>query len=54
MKTFCEYLSESKRQYDFRVKVAGEFTAEQENCLKSLRKRFNSNASECGVLTTSK
>lgn len=35
MKTFKEYLSESKKQYDFRVKVAGEFTAEQETSMKA-------------------
>lgn len=41
MKTFKEYLSESKKQYDFRVKVAGEFTTEQEDTLKSLLGRYN-------------
>jgi len=40
MKNFKEYLSESKRQYDFRVKVAGDFTAEQETKMKSLLDRF--------------
>lgn len=41
MKTFKEYLSESKKQYDFRVKVAGEFTTEQEDALKSLLGRYS-------------
>lgn len=36
MKSFKEHLSESKKQYDFRVKVAGEMTTEQESNLKSL------------------
>lgn len=41
MKTFKEYLSESKKQYDFRVKVAGDFTTEQEDTLKALLGRYN-------------
>lgn len=40
-KTFKEYLSESKKQYDFRVKVAGEFTTEQESMLKNLLNRYS-------------
>lgn len=40
MKNFKEYLSESKRQYDFRVKVAGDFTTEQETKMKTLLDRF--------------
>lgn len=36
MKSFKEHLSESKKQYDFRVKVAGEMTNEQESSLKTL------------------
>jgi hypothetical protein len=40
-KTFKEYLSESKKQYDFRVKVAGEFTTEQESTLKDLLSRYS-------------
>jgi hypothetical protein len=40
MKTFTQYLSESKRQYDFRVKVAGEFTVEQESALKTLLNKY--------------
>ena len=41
MKTFKEYLSESKKQYDFRVKVAGDFTTEQEDTLKTLLGRYS-------------
>ena len=39
-KSFKEHLSEGKKQYDFRVKIAGEFTTEQEDCMKSLLDRF--------------
>ena len=34
-KTFKEHLTESKKQYDFRIKIAGDFTAEQENTMKN-------------------
>jgi len=42
MKTFLNYLSESAsaKKYPFRVKVAGEFTAEQESKLQSMLERF--------------
>jgi hypothetical protein len=40
MKTFTEYLTESKKQYDFRVKIAGDFTTEQETQLKGLLDRY--------------
>jgi hypothetical protein len=40
MKTFINYLSESAKKYDFRVKVAGEFTAEQETELKTLLDKY--------------
>jgi hypothetical protein len=42
MKNFKEYLSESAsaKKHDFRVKVAGEFTTEQEGKLKSMLDRF--------------
>lgn len=40
MKTFTQYLSESAKKYDFRVKVAGEFTAEQETELKTLLDKY--------------
>lgn len=39
-KSFKEYLSENKKQYDFRVKIAGDFTTEQESSLKSLLGRY--------------
>jgi len=42
MKTFQEYLQESvlSKKYPFRVKVAGEFTPEQETRLQSMLDRF--------------
>ena len=42
MKNFKEYLSESytAKKHDFRVKVAGEFTNEQEAKLKTMMDRF--------------
>jgi hypothetical protein len=40
MKNFKEYLSESKKKYDFRVKVAGDFTTEQESTLKTMLEKF--------------
>lgn len=40
MKTFKEHLSESKKQYDFRVKIAGNVTTEQESAMKTLLGRF--------------
>lgn len=40
MKHFTDYLTESKKNYDFRVKVAGEFTTEQESKLRDLLDRF--------------
>ena len=41
MKTFTEYLTESKKTYPFKVKVAGEFTAEQEQTLKGLLDKYS-------------
>lgn len=41
MRSFKEYLTESAKKYDFRVKVAGEFTSEQEAQLKGLLERFS-------------
>ena len=41
MKSFKEHLAESKKQYTFRVKVAGDFTTEQETTLESLLGRFS-------------
>jgi hypothetical protein len=40
MKNFKEYLSESKKQYPFKIKVAGEFSKEQEKTLESLLGRY--------------
>ena len=40
MKNFKEYLTESKKQYDFRVKIAGEVTTEQEEHMKRALGRF--------------
>jgi hypothetical protein len=40
MKNFKEYLSESIKRYDFKVKVAGEFTTEQEDTMKTLLGRY--------------
>ena len=39
-KSFKDYLTESKRTYDFKVKIAGEFTTEQEECLKALLAKY--------------
>lgn len=39
-KTFKDYLMESKKTYPFKVKIAGEVTAEQEDCLKSLLAKY--------------
>ena len=40
MKNFKDYLTESKKQYPFRIKVAGEFNKEQETALKSLLEKY--------------
>ena len=46
MKNFKEYLQESamQKKYEFRVKVAGDFSSEQETKLKSMLERFQVNA----------
>lgn len=44
MKTFTEYLTESQKRYDFKIKIAGEMTNEQENVLKSSLERFVTNS----------
>ena len=41
MKSFTEYLTESKKQYNFKIKVASECTPEQEDRLKGLLERFS-------------
>jgi hypothetical protein len=40
MKNFKDYLSESTKKYDFKIKVAGEFTTEQADTMKALLGRF--------------
>lgn len=40
MKNFKEYLAESKKQYSFKVKVAGEFSPEQEKKMKTCLERY--------------
>lgn len=40
MKNFKEYLSESTRKYDFRIKIAGDVSAEQEGLIKALLGKF--------------
>jgi hypothetical protein len=52
MKNFKEYLSESisAKKHDFRVKVAGDFSSEQEAKLKSMMERYQvSNFKKVGV-----
>ncbi len=45
MKTFTEYLTESQKRYDFKIKIAGEMTNEQETALKSGLEKFVTNLS---------
>ena len=40
MKNFKEYLAESTKQYNFRVKIAGDVSSEQETTMKKLLGRF--------------
>lgn len=40
MKSFKEHLTESTKKYDFRIKIAGEMTTEQEDTMKRLLGRF--------------
>jgi hypothetical protein len=40
MKSFKEHLNESKKQFNFKIKIAGEFTTEQEDHLKSALDKF--------------
>jgi hypothetical protein len=40
MKNFKEYLSESKKKYDFRIKIAGDITNEQAEDMKILLAKF--------------
>lgn len=41
MKTFKEHLLESAKKYDFRIKIAGDFTTEQESNLKSALDKYS-------------
>ena len=40
MKSFKDYLFESRKKYDFRIKIAGDFTTEQETTLKSALDKY--------------
>jgi hypothetical protein len=40
MKTFTEYLTESQKRYDFKIKIAGNMTNDQETVLKNSLERF--------------
>ncbi len=40
MKSFKEYLSESKKSYTFRVKVAGDVSSDQEKAMESLLAKY--------------
>lgn len=40
MKSFKEYLTESKKTYDFKIKIAGDVTGDQESTMKRLLGRF--------------
>lgn len=41
MKSFKEHLTESKRTYDFKVKIAGDVSAEQEATMKELLGKYS-------------
>lgn len=40
-KTFTHYLAESTKRYDFRIKIAGDFTTVQETEMKELLDRYS-------------
>jgi hypothetical protein len=40
MKQFKDYLSESAKKYDFRIKIAGEFSSKQADTMKALLEKF--------------
>jgi hypothetical protein len=40
MKSFKEYLTESKKQYDFKIKIAGEVSSEKESEMQVLLGRY--------------
>jgi hypothetical protein len=41
MKSFKEHLAESKKTYNFRAKVAGDFSKDQENAMESLLSKWH-------------
>ena len=41
MKSFKDYLTESKKTYPFKVKIAGDFSSDQEQTLKGLLDKFS-------------
>lgn len=41
MKSFTEYLTESKKTYQFKVKIAGDVNAEQESSFKTLLDKYH-------------
>ena len=49
MKSFKEHLTESKKKYDFRIKIAGEMTTEQEETMKRALGRFTIDNSVVGL-----
>jgi len=40
MKSFKQHLTESTKKYDFRIKIAGDFSADKENSMKQLLSRY--------------
>jgi len=40
MKSFKQHLTESVKKYDFRIKIAGDFSADKENSMKQLLGRY--------------
>jgi hypothetical protein len=41
MKTFKEYLAESKKTYDFKIKIAGDFSSENEGILRQGLEKYS-------------
>lgn len=52
MKSFKEHLTESKKQYDFRIKIAGDMSAEKEDTMKRLLGRFTNENNLTGFKKT--
>ncbi len=44
MKSFTEYLTESKKTYTFRIKVAGDVSSDQESAMEGLLSKFEVNS----------